>query len=145
MAITEQRAFEIQVARGLTVERGADGWLCRVAGGARVRTGPKATPVEALEAAEMHLVAREAAEVERRASRVLQYLQRGDLYPRPRTVSEVIDGEPVDRTVFDAVRTTDKALLAEGLESPAEAVIAALEAVTPTGNGVGEADGGRIR
>lgn len=145
MAITEARAFEIQVARGLTVEIGTDGWLCRLASGVRVRTAPKATPLEALEAAEAHLVAREAEAVERAAARVLQDLQRGDIYVRPRTASVVIDGERLERTVFDAVRTTDKSPLAEGLDSVSEAVSAARTATAPSGNGVGETGGVRSR
>lgn len=145
--ITEQQAFAIQVARSLTVERGADGWFCRTPRGHRVRTDPEefATPVEALERAEAHLVAREADEEERRAGRILGELQRGEIYVRPRTISEVIDGERVERVVFDAVRTTDKLPLSEGLGSVAEAVSAAREIATPTGGDFVEAGGGRVR
>lgn len=147
MAITEQQAFAIQAARSLTVGRGADGWFCRTPSGHRVRTDPEevATPVEALELAESHLLAREAAEEERRAGRVLGELQRGELYVRPRTISETVGGERVNRVVFDAVRTTDKLPLAEGLGSVAEAVVAAREPATPTDGGLSEAGGGRVR
>lgn len=139
--MTADEAFAIQEARGLTTERGPDGWLCRL-GGNRVRVPAAPTPLAAIEAADRELTRREGLAVDRRAKKILEEQQRGEHFFRPREeqVRDPVTGEMVTRRVFDVLRVADSTVVVAGRESVTDAWTEAIatrtgSAVRTNGNG----------
>lgn len=104
--MTPQEAADRQTARRLTVHHvEGEGWVTLLPSGRRVRVPGAAGPVEAVEAAEVHLIAREAQAKEREARALLQEMQRGRYVHRVRAIEEDDGaGGTVNVVVFDIVR-----------------------------------------
>lgn len=88
MAMTDREALDAQATRGLGVRKTKAGWIALTPEGPRVRVSPAATPEAAIEAADVHLREREAANLERRARTLMQAMQRGEHYHQPREIEE---------------------------------------------------------
>lgn len=137
MPLTREEAMALQAERLLLVRPAADGWHADTAKGERLHRGGRPTPEEAVEAAVATLAAADAREEEYRARRLLEALDAGRYFLRPRTVTgtDPATGEPFARRVFDAFRPDNSPVAAvRGRESYAAAVVdmeAALAAEAP--------------
>lgn len=116
------RAREIVEHRGLgVVPNHGGGWSVRDAEGRQEGTESYPDPVAAALAVEQLLATREQAQEERAARELLQALNAGLWYPRPRSV-DTDDPEAPTATVWDVVDAAGKATAIAGVPSAHEAI-----------------------
>lgn len=114
MPVTPDAALAALTARRFTVRPTSGGkWAVHLPSGPRAQVPPADDPASAIAAADAWLTSRESAADDRRHRDLIALMQRGTHFARPRTVRQADPdtGGEVDVTVFDIIRTSDRAVI----------------------------------
>lgn len=107
MPLTPQEAIATWTARGFAIRYAekAGGWVAYTPAGTRVQVPPQVGPVEAIEAADLHLSARDDESLRRDLKRLVALMQDGRYFHRSRLIQEDDGaGGTTQARVFDMIR-----------------------------------------